>query len=111
MVTNPALINELRAEGKTIDFEMIWNVFLDISNYQKKGDFIRELSEQEQQAVDQPSSEDQIRMQMQRERIEGTNQRQDKALAAEAEKEAGQMEQSIIKGLIPGVAKEALNSD
>ena len=111
MAMNPALIQELRAQGQTIDYKMIWDTFLDVSNYQKKGEFVRDLTEEEKQAMGQPSSEDQIRMQMQKERIAGEDQRLDKKLAAEAAMEEGSFEKDLAKALLPVVAKETLGSD
>jgi len=90
---------------------MIWDTFLDVSNYQKKGEFVRDLTEEEKQAMGQPSSEDQIRMQMQKERIAGEDQRLDKKLAAEAAMEEGSFEKDLAKALLPVVAKETLGSD
>tara|TARA_R100001086_G_scaffold174763_2_gene96083 strand:- start:2078 stop:4054 length:1977 start_codon:yes stop_codon:yes gene_type:complete len=105
---NPAFMQQLAQTGKVPDFQELFDVILEITNYQKKGDFIRDLTEQEQQARGQPSSEDQIRQKMQTERIAGQKEITEIKLGAEAENEQDRAQTEIAKALLPSAIKGAL---
>ena len=108
-MTNPAFMSQLAQTGQVPDFQELFDVILELTNFQKKGDFIRPLTDQEKESMGQPSSEDQIRQSMQTERIAGTKENLEMKLNAEAEREADRAQTEMAKALLPGAIKGALD--
>ncbi len=68
---NPALIQELRVHGKTIDYEEIFQMLVDSTGYKRKATWIRDMSPEElKMAQQQQPSPDMIKWMMQRERLQ-----------------------------------------
>ncbi len=74
-IANPQLVQQLTQQGKTIDFEEIFQMFLDATGYARKAAWVRPLSDQEKAALkaaaEHPVNAD---LQMQRERLASTAQ-------------------------------------
>lgn len=77
---NPALMEQLVAQGQTVDMAEMFRILEDISGYKTKAELIRPLTPQEKQAIQarqqQQLAPDMVKMQMQRERMQsiGTQQ-------------------------------------
>jgi hypothetical protein len=107
-LTNPALAAQLQQTGRTPDYEELFDVLLELTNYQKRGNFIRDLTPEEKQALSQPSSEDQIRVKMQTDRIAGQKEITEIKLSAEDQREQERMQAEMAKALLPAAIKGAL---
>jgi hypothetical protein len=80
---NPALMQELSKEGKAINWTEIERMLFDMMAYRSAEGIFRDMSDEEKQALNQPPMTEQIRMQMQRERLMGQKDiAEDKQLAA-----------------------------
>src|SRR5439155_25656499 len=74
-LANPLFMQQLSAQGLTINFVELMNMLLDTTGYRLRADLIRKLTPEEQQKQQQPPAEGMLRKQMQRERLEGEAQR------------------------------------
>lgn len=86
-MANPALVAEMAIEGKALDWEELFRVLTDMTGYRSRGSFIRQLSQEEMKARQQPPPEEMLRMQMQRERIEGQERIQGQKLESQSQSE------------------------
>lgn len=65
-----------KQQGKTINIEEITNMVLEMTNYRPRQGIFRDLTDEEKQNMNQPSAEEQLRLQMQRERLASTEDQQ-----------------------------------
>ena len=97
---NPMLLEQLQAEGKTVDFERLFQVYADASGYGKKLTWIRDLTPQEQQLMQQKMAMD-------------TNvvkdKMQDKRMAALKDMQISRDEMAMLKELVSKLADAHLN--
>jgi hypothetical protein len=99
-VLSPAFLEMLaRQQGKTVNIEEVNSMVLDATNYRPKKGLFRDLTEQEQQQMNQQPPEEQTRMQMQRERLQaqGTMQR---------EKFDADLEQLVTEKILEVIAQQ-----
>jgi hypothetical protein len=71
-LVNPALLSQLAAVGKTVDFAAVLDIMLETTGYKERTELIRDMTEQEQQQLaqsQQKESKDELKLQMQRERM------------------------------------------
>lgn len=88
MFLNPQLMAMLNKMGKTFDIEELFTTFLDISGYEARGRFIRPLTEQEQQALEEAAKKEQnVELVKQRERMGAMKDMQDDKQQSELVKE------------------------
>ncbi len=67
---NPAFMQVLARQGKTVDMDEMVTMLLDMTGYKTKGTFIRKLTPEEQQAMQQAASqENDLELIKQRERM------------------------------------------
>lgn len=88
---NPALIQQLGISGMGIDWVELERMLFDMMAYRPAAGIFRKLTEQEIQQMNQPPVTEQIRMQMQRERLMGQ-----KDIAED--KQLGDMVRELLKG-------------
>lgn len=70
-MTNPALLEQLSLQGKTVNFDELFQMLVDVSGYKRKADLIRDLTKEEiERRQQQQPSPEQMKMDMQRERFE-----------------------------------------
>ena len=100
---------QLAQTGQTPDFKELFDVILEITNFQKKGDFIRPLTPEEQKSMGQPSSEDQIRQKMQTERIAGQKEITQIKLDAEQQNEGDRSQAELAKAILGPAIKGSLD--
>lgn len=67
---NPAFMQSLQAQGKTIDMAEIASIIVDMTGYKTRGDLIRPLTEEEKKAIEAAKSEEHLKLKMQRERMQ-----------------------------------------
>jgi hypothetical protein len=99
-ILNPTLLELLaRQQGKTVNVEELQNMVLDATNYRPKKGLFRDLTQEEQQQMNQQPPEEQTRMQMQRERLQaqGTMQR---------EKLDADLEQLVTEKILEVIAQQ-----
>lgn len=116
---NPAFIQELAINGETPNWSELMRVLSEMTGYKNRAELIRKLSPEEiQQRQQQQQSPDMIRMQMQRERIQGQSMIQDRRLQIESGLEREKMASTdqtednhllaeLVKTLIARAAQES----
>jgi len=82
-LANPAFVSQLAAQGVTPNWAELMAVLTDMTGYRNRADLIRPLTPEEKQQLGQPPATEMIRMQMQKERIEGQERITDKKLEAQ----------------------------
>lgn len=100
-ITAPEFMKQIALQyGLKPDLMEIVQVWMDISGYQKRGDWFVPMKEEEMQQLMQPAPEEMLRMQMQRERIQGQKEEG-------VEDRAARLVETILKGLLAGASKES----
>jgi hypothetical protein len=90
-LTNPGFIQQLAAMGKSINWIELQNMLMDATGYRNKEGLFKDLTEEEKAAMNQTPANDQIRMDMQKERLAAQ-----KDMAED--KQLGDMAREVIKG-------------
>lgn len=68
VLMNPLLLEQLHGLGKTVNFVELFQMFMDASGYKKKFDWLRDLTPEEQKAMNKPS-EGEVKMALQDKRM------------------------------------------
>lgn len=73
-IANPMFMQQLAAQGYTVDWEELFRVFLDTTGYQQRADLVRRLTPQEQQMLNQPPATEVIKERLQDKRLTSNQQ-------------------------------------
>lgn len=88
---NPDLLAQMHKMGKTFDMSELFTMVLDMTGYKARGKFIRNLTPEEQQSIQQASQQEQnVELVKQRERMESMKELQEM-------KSAGELQKSIVE--------------
>lgn len=83
-ILNPAFLQHLAQAGKTINFEAFFEMLLDTTGVKNRADLIQPMSPQEQQQLQQQNmAEMQLKMGMQKERLQSQQQQTTEKLTAQ----------------------------
>ena len=76
---NPAFMGELNKMGMTFDLQEFSQMVLDATGYKSRGQFVRPLTDEEKQAIQEASQKEQnVELVKQRERMAALGEMQDK---------------------------------
>lgn len=87
-------------QQKTIDIEEVANMIMDSAAYKPRSALFRQLTPEEQQAMNKPPAEETIRMEMQRERLQSQSANQDRKSMMD-----------MFKEIVKAIAQEAVAED
>lgn len=99
---NPALLSELMAQGKTIDFVDMMNAIMSAAGFNKKWTWIRPMTPQEQQAIQaqKQQSPDVIKMQM-----------QDKRMSALSDMQVNKQEMEMLRSFLDHMMEDKFGAN
>ena len=102
---NPEMLQYLAKQGKTVDFEEMIRMVLDMTGYRNRADLIRALSPEEMKMLAQPSTEETIKTQMQKERLASQEKTTTQKLTADQEMESERLSNELMRTVVTGAMK------
>lgn len=104
---NPAFMQELAAQGMTIDANEVSRMLAESAGYRYRAQLIRPLTQQEKQQRQQPPPAELIRQQMQQQRLQAQSQINQQNIAADSQNQDADRQTDLIKALAGHAARVA----